>query len=168
MAGNRLTVDVALVGPREGETCSLAGFDFKDGVAEVPRHAATALHILGKYHSAFQVDSREYEEAQAKWVKEKASAESAGAADPKLVSALEDAKSHIDSQQAEMERLRAELREAKAASARALAPSELEKLLSEAREAKAATELAKAPEEPAPTDAKGPKAPKAFKAPKGE
>ncbi|MBZ4402546.1 hypothetical protein [Myxococcus sp. AS-1-15] len=145
MAGNRLTVEVALVGPREGETCSLAGFDFKAGVAEVPRHAATALHILGKYHSAFQVDSREYEEAKAKWVKEKASAESTGAADPKLVSALEDAKSHINSQGAELERLRAELREAKAASA-------------ESAKAQATTELAKAPAEEtlaADTKAKG-------------
>ncbi|WP_163869578.1 hypothetical protein [Myxococcus eversor] len=155
MAGNRLTVDVALVGPREGDTCSLAGFDFKDGVAEVPRHAATALHILGKYHNAFQVDSREYEEAQAKWAKEKASAESAGAADPKLVSALEDAQSHIDAQNAEMERLRALLRETQG-----LVPS--------AAKAQATTELTKAPEEPAPADAKGPKAPKAPKAPKGE
>lgn len=115
MAGNRLTVDVALVGPREGDTCSLAGFDFKDGVAEVPRHAATALHILGKYHNAFQVDSREYEEAQAKWTKEKAkaSAESAGAADPKLVSALDDARATLDAQHGELERLRAELRAAR-------------------------------------------------------
>ncbi|NTX57663.1 hypothetical protein [Myxococcus sp. CA039A] len=120
MAGNRLTVDVALVGPREGETCSLAGFDFKNGVAEVPRHAATALHILGKYHNAFQVDSREYEEAQANWRKTKARAESVPV-DPKLVSALEDARSELENrlaaarsvleeEQAEAERLRAELR----------------------------------------------------------
>jgi|GEM_PF-5145599 len=120
MAGNRLTVDVALVGPREEETCSLAGFDFKDGVAAVPRGATVALHILGKYHNAFQVDSREYEEAQAKWRKTKARAE-AVPVDPKLVSALEDerselenrlaaARSVLEEEQAEAERLRAELR----------------------------------------------------------
>ncbi|WP_426730225.1 hypothetical protein [Myxococcus faecalis] len=143
MAGNRLTVEVALVGPRKGETCSLAGFDFNAGVAEVPRHAATALHILGKYHNAFQVDSREYEEAQAKWVKEKAkaSAESTGAVDAKLAVALDDARAHIDSQGAELERLRAELREAKAASA-------------ESAKAQATTELVKAPAEETTADTK--------------
>ncbi|MCP3065799.1 hypothetical protein LXT21_44235 [Myxococcus sp. K38C18041901] len=115
MAGNRLTVEVALVGPRAGETCSLAGFDFNAGVAEVPRHAATALHILGKYHNAFPKDSREHEEAERQWTKSLATAgeKAAGAAEAKLVSALDDARAHIDSQGAELERLRAELRAAR-------------------------------------------------------
>ncbi|MCP3065832.1 hypothetical protein LXT21_44400 [Myxococcus sp. K38C18041901] len=145
MAGNRLTVEVVLVGPRAGETCSLAGFDFNAGVAEVPRHAATALHILGKYHNAFQVDSREYEEAHAKWAKEKASAESTGSVDPKLAVALEDARALINAKDFELERLRAELREAKDWPA-------------EPVKAQSTTELAKAPAEETPaadTKAKG-------------
>ncbi|WNZ59912.1 hypothetical protein QEG98_28320 [Myxococcus sp. MxC21-1] len=67
MTGNRNIVDVVLVGPRAKETCSLAGFDFVDGVAQVPAAAMTALNILAKYHSAYPRGSREHEDAEAKW-----------------------------------------------------------------------------------------------------
>lgn len=114
MAGNRV-VEVELVGPRAGQSCVLAGFEFVDGVAQVQADASSALDILATYHSAYPRDSRAYEAAQAKWEENQRKGSPAGGKQAPSGEEVERLQAQLDEARREREEMAARLARAEAA-----------------------------------------------------
>ncbi|NOJ92021.1 hypothetical protein HMI51_03545 [Corallococcus coralloides] len=117
-------VEVKLVGPRAGQSCVLAGFDFVDGVARVPADASAALGILATYHSAYPRESRDFEEASAAWEERQQKGVSAGevAVSEKDLARVRDAMADLQAELEATRRAREDL-EARLARAESAKPS---------------------------------------------
>lgn len=92
----------------------LSGFDFVDGVAQVPAAAMTALNILAKYHSAYPRGSREHEDAEAKWERRHGSGKGAQLAQLDAAQVESRVREMQQSFDTEIDRMKAELRTAQA------------------------------------------------------
>ncbi|RKH93624.1 hypothetical protein D7Y04_40190 [Corallococcus sp. AB038B] len=114
-------MEVKLVGPRAGQSCVLAGFDFVDGVARVPADASAALGILATYHSAYPRDSRDFEAAREKWEESQWKGASAGEAAvsekdlARVRTAMEDLQAELEATRRAREDLEARLARAEGA-----------------------------------------------------
>ncbi|MBZ4373262.1 hypothetical protein [Corallococcus sp. AS-1-6] len=105
-------IEVELVGPRSGQSCVLAGFEFSRGVALVPADAGAALSILATYHSAYPRESREYEKARDAWEDRQASSGGKLTTGGDLV---DDLKAQLEAANREREELAARLARAEGA-----------------------------------------------------
>lgn len=120
-------IRMVLVGPNEGKTIELGGFSFTDGALVLPpRGSGHAQAILKRYYSAYPEGSLEGQAAQRAWEAQKG--DSGTARDSQESSAGAERLKRLEEEraaaEAELQRTRADLREAKAKLAAAAAPAQ--------------------------------------------